>query len=101
MFNENRINMRRSLGRQRNLDAGLVCIRILCGYSYTIDPYGVEPNLPDDCQQIGREFYARAPRGKIWVWFGDLADETREKLVDKHCSTLMFPAGLGLPVRVC
>jgi hypothetical protein len=47
---------------------------------HTVDPYGVYPYLYGEYCQIGREFFARAPDSEIWVWFGDLTSETRDKL---------------------
>jgi hypothetical protein len=63
-------------------------------YEQTLDPYGVYPDLPAECYQVGREYFARSPGSDIWVWFGDLPNETREQLCEMHRSQLMFPAGL-------
>ena len=63
-------------------------------YAQTLDPYGVYPELPEECQQIGREYFARAPGSDVWVWFGDLPDAIRSALWEKHKSKLAFPAGL-------
>jgi hypothetical protein len=63
-------------------------------YAQTLDPYGVEPELPEECWQVGREYFARSPESDIWVWFGDLPDTTRNALWEKHKSRLAFPAGL-------
>ena len=62
-------------------------------YAQTLDPYGVYPDLPEECKQVGREYFARSPGSEIWVWFGDLPDETRETLWEMHGSKLAaFPA---------
>ena len=37
----------------------------------TIDPYGVHPDLPEEYQQIGREYFARSPGSDVWVLFQD------------------------------
>jgi hypothetical protein len=63
-------------------------------YAQTLDPYGVDPELPEECSQVGREYFARSPGSDIWVWFGDLPDPTRHALWEKHESRLAFPAGL-------
>lgn len=63
-------------------------------YAQTLDPYGFEPELPAEYQQIGREYFARSPGSDVWVWFGDLPDATREALWAKHHEKLAFPAGL-------
>jgi hypothetical protein len=49
-------------------------------YAQTMDPYGVDPELPVECQQVGREHFARSPGSDIWVWFGDLPPATRDTL---------------------
>jgi hypothetical protein len=63
-------------------------------YAQTLDPYGDDPDLPEECQQVGREYFARSPGSDMWVWFGDLPDTTRNALWEKHKSKLAFPAGL-------
>jgi hypothetical protein len=64
-------------------------------YAQTSDPYGVmdEWELPEEFHQIGREYFARAPGSDIWVLFGDLPPETKDKLWNKHKRKLAFPAG--------
>jgi hypothetical protein len=49
-------------------------------YELTLDPYGVIPDLPEELQQVGREYFARRPGSDVWVHFGDLPDEVRKKL---------------------
>jgi hypothetical protein len=49
-------------------------------YAQTLDPYGVDPDLPEELHQVGRAYFTRSPGSDIWVWFGDLPDETRETL---------------------
>jgi hypothetical protein len=46
-------------------------------YGQILDPYGVDPHLPAECQQGGWDYFARAPGSNVWVWFGDLPDATR------------------------
>jgi hypothetical protein len=66
-------------------------------YAHTLDPYGVDPDLPEDYQQVGREHFARSPGSDIWVWFGDLPDATRDALYKKHghklCSFVVDSTG--------
>jgi hypothetical protein len=70
-------------------------------YAQTLDPYGDDLNLPEEYQQVGREYFARSPKSDVWVWFGDLPDATRGALWNKHKSHLAFPAGLfdGFPTE--
>jgi hypothetical protein len=63
-------------------------------YAQTPDPYGITPDLTEDCRQVGREYFACAPGSDVWVWFGDLPTETRNALWGKHRHKLAFPAGL-------
>ncbi len=63
-------------------------------YAQTLDPYGIYPDLPEECQQVGREYFARSPGSDIWVHFRDLPDETRNAVWERHKSKLAFPAGL-------
>ena len=63
-------------------------------YAQTVDPYGVDPELPQAFGQVGRHYFARCPESDIWVWFGDLPDDTRDRLWEKHKRELAFPAGL-------
>jgi hypothetical protein len=48
------------------------------------DPYGVDPDLPEELQQVGRIHFARRPGSDIWVWFGDLPETVREALWEKE-----------------
>jgi hypothetical protein len=65
-------------------------------YGQTLDPYGVcdEWELPEEFHCVGREYFARSPGSDIWVEFGDLPEETRERLWARHSRKLAFPAGL-------
>ena len=63
-------------------------------YAQTLDPYGIFPDLPEECQQIGRAYFARSPGSEVWVHFGDLPKETAEALWKKHYRKLAFPAGI-------
>jgi hypothetical protein len=65
-------------------------------YGYVMDPYDVDPDLPEELQQVGRVYFARRPGGDVWVWFGDLPDDTHKKLWEKYRRKLAFPAGLEL-----
>ena len=64
-------------------------------YALTLDPYGVYPDLPEELQQVGREYFARSPGSNVWVRFGDVPKETRDVLWEKHKAKLAFPAGMA------
>ncbi len=36
-------------------------------YAQTSDPYGVDPDLPEELQQVGRAYFARRPGSDVWV----------------------------------
>lgn len=67
---------------------------VMWTYAQTLDPYGVDPDLPEECFGVGREYFARTPGSDIWVHFRDLPAETRDRLWRMHRSELAFPAGL-------
>jgi hypothetical protein len=48
-------------------------------YGQAGDPYGVRDLAPEE-QQVGRNYFCRAPGTDIWVHFYDLPDATREAL---------------------
>lgn len=62
--------------------------------AFTVDPYGVDPDLPEECKQVGREYFARNPHSDIWVSFQDLPADTRDGLWERHKVRVAFPAGL-------
>jgi hypothetical protein len=63
-------------------------------YGQVMDPYGVNKDLPEECWQVGRQYFARSLGSDIWVNFHDLPDDTRDALWERHQSKLAFPAGL-------
>jgi hypothetical protein len=62
-------------------------------YVQILDPYGVNPDLPEEYQQVGQQYFARSPGSDVWVWFGDLPEATRSALWEKPEKKLEFPAG--------
>ena len=47
-----------------------------------LDPYGLCDELPKDCRQTGRLYFAHRPGSGVWVEFGDLPDKTAAALVE-------------------
>jgi hypothetical protein len=76
----------------RNIDPAIA--EVEWTYAQTLDPYGIDPDLPEEYQQVGRKYFARSPGSDIWVWFGDLPETTRTALWERHKQKLAFPAGL-------
>jgi hypothetical protein len=62
-------------------------------YTQVLDPYNVWPEIPEECDCVGRSYFARSPGMGVWVEFGDLPDATRNALWEKHKDQLVFPAG--------
>ena len=62
-------------------------------YAQILDPYGVHPDLPEECDCVGRVYFARAPGSDVWVHFGDLPEATRDALWERYERKLAFPAG--------
>jgi hypothetical protein len=62
-------------------------------YAQTLDPYGIQPDLPEECQQVGRTYFARSPDSDVWVKSGDLPDATPRRLVERAQVTLGIPCG--------
>lgn len=63
---------RRAAGRQ--IDPRTA--EVMWDYRLTLDPYGVCSSLPEEYQQAGREYFARAPGTDVWVAFGLRAEKT-------------------------
>jgi hypothetical protein len=49
-------------------------------FAQIIDPYGIDPDLPEEYLCVGQVYFVRSPESDIWVWFGDLSDATRDAL---------------------
>jgi hypothetical protein len=60
-------------------------------YGQTLDPYGVydEWELPEEFHQVGREYFAHAPGSHVWVWFGDLPQQTVKRLEQRGKSAFV------------
>jgi hypothetical protein len=63
-------------GRQIDPETAEVC----SVWRQVLDPYGVYPDLPAECDCVGRCDFARAPGTGLWIEFGDLPEATREAL---------------------
>jgi hypothetical protein len=60
-------------------------------YALTIDPYGDYPDLPEEYQQVGREYFARSPGSDVWISLGDLPEATCEALWKKRWESQGLP----------
>ena len=66
-------------------------------YGHPFDPYAVDPDLPQECQQVGRVYFACSPDSDIWVCSYDLPDTTRVALRGKHKKKLTLH--LQIPIE--
>ena len=64
-------------------------------YGLSFDCYGVNPDLPEELEVVGREYFARSLGSEIWVSFNDLPEATSEMLWQMHSRRLAFPAGFA------
>jgi hypothetical protein len=53
-----------------------------CWYTLDLDPYIVH-NLPEELQQIGKNYFVRSPESRGWVHAGDLPDEVRAAMYER------------------
>jgi MT-A70 len=53
---------------------------VMWKYGHIMDPYGVDPDLPEEYQCVGRAYFARFPGGDVWVSFYDLPEATHQNL---------------------
>jgi hypothetical protein len=84
------LEIRKRAGRK--IDPEIAEVMWIFGYDF--DPYGISPELPEELQQIGRQYFARSPGSDIWVCFNDLPIATAKALYEKYEARLAFPAGL-------
>jgi hypothetical protein len=49
-------------------------------FGQVVDPYGLSPDVPAECDCVGRCYFARAAGSRVWIEFGDLPKATREAL---------------------
>ena len=52
---------------------------VMWKYAQVLDPYDIL-EIPEEHYCVGREYFARCPGSDIWVWFGDLPEETANTL---------------------
>jgi hypothetical protein len=57
-------------------------------FGQVVDPYGVYPDLPPECDCVGRLYFARNFGSSVWIKFGDLPDATRVALERKTRNSL-------------
>jgi hypothetical protein len=77
-------------------EAGLrinpVTAEVTFTWGQILDPYGVKPDLPPECDQIGRLYWARSPGSDVWVSFYDLPKATLTNLRNRMSRGLVKDA---------
>jgi hypothetical protein len=51
---------------------------VLCKFGPLVDPYRIHPDLWDEHDCVGRQYFYRRPGSDVWVEFGELPEATRE-----------------------
>jgi hypothetical protein len=68
--------IRREVGRRIDPEVA----EVASWHAYTLDPYGVCSDLPEEAKTFGRERFARSARSDVWVLSDDLPGTTRAAL---------------------
>jgi hypothetical protein len=50
-------------------------------FGQVVDPYGLYPDVPAECDCMGRCYFARAPGSRVWIEFADLPAAIRRALL--------------------
>jgi hypothetical protein len=50
-------------------------------FGQVVDPYRLHPDVPAECDCVGRCYFARAPGSRVWIEFADLPAATRRALL--------------------
>ena len=75
-----------AIRKEAGLDIDPETAEVTWDYIRTLDPYGVYLDLPEECRQVGRGYFARNLESDIWVSFYDLPEEIRTALWSKLAS---------------
>jgi hypothetical protein len=82
MKDDERQAWRRAAGKRIDPDTAEVFFL----YNQILDPYGDDPDLPPECQCVGRVFFARDPVERIAVCFYDLTEDIQDRLEAKRAA---------------
>jgi hypothetical protein len=56
-----------------------------------LDPYELSAIVRERYGCVGRSWFARARGSEIWVWFGDLPQQTKERLANRRYGAFALP----------
>ena len=76
--------------RQAGLMIDPMTAEVTWWYVQLMDPYGIDPELPEELHSVGRGYFARAPERDMWVCLYDLPSATHDALWEKHKHNLAF-----------
>ena len=93
-ISDQELNEFRSIRKESGKHIDPATAEVFWTYAQILDPYEIGLDLPEEDQQVGRVYFARAPGSDVWVWFGDLPAAAATALWEMHKQTLAFPAGL-------
>jgi len=51
--------------------------------AYDADPYGAQPDLPEEMKQVGTNRFVRSPESRGWVWEGDLPSASVQAMYER------------------
>jgi hypothetical protein len=83
MENELTVEQWLAIRKEAGLHIDPETAEVMWTYAQTCDPYGIDPDLPEELKQIGREYFARAPGSDVWVSFGDIPESIRKALRER------------------
>jgi hypothetical protein len=66
----------RAIRKELGLTVDPKTAEVMWTYAQTLDPYGIYPEVREECDQIGREYFARPSGSDVWVSFDDLPEPT-------------------------
>jgi hypothetical protein len=94
--NENDLSVeeRRAIRKEEGLKIDPETAVVVRTFAYTVDPYGIVPDLLPEEQQLSRESFARNKGSDIWVHQGDIPTEIWERIWSKHVRQSASPVGL-------
>jgi hypothetical protein len=62
MIQESDVEQWHAIRKEAGLKINPKSAEVECRYAQTLDPYGIYPDLPEECQQVGRETSPDPPK---------------------------------------
>ncbi len=67
-------------------------------YRYNGDPYFVDPNCPEEWCYLDKAYFVSTHGSEMWVWDGDLPEETRKRIWNRPLKPVSSPAVTDLEI---